>query len=264
MPVVKDKNTDYEYTTENPYENSAPTWTAIDAQRMHGDSDRPQEENEEAEMLDGRSSAAGKSLGFGYVIKRTTDEGAEIAGLIDADDNETPVWIRETPEQEQAAPQIYGGITGCMPTVTRLNQSFGGYQAWRLDLSASGVSNLIVRERPSLVKELLSELQSYSDTKPTPVHAYSFDEGAGNTVSDGVGNKDFTLTSSYAWQSDGLTLSDSTQSVSDIDVSPPFTAIAVVRFETLTSADNLAFRFLDGTGVRGELGYTSSSWAVSN
>lgn len=139
MPVVKDKNTDYEYTTENPYENDAPTWTPIDAQRMHGDSDRPQEENEEAEMLDGRSSAAGKSLGFGYVIKRTTDEGQEIDDLVTADDNETPIWIRETPEQTAATAQVIGGQNGCIPMMTRLNQGFGGYQAWRLDLSATGV-----------------------------------------------------------------------------------------------------------------------------
>jgi len=118
--AIKDQQVSYEYTTENPFQNNAPTWTEIDAQRMAGDSERPAEESVGADMLDGRTSSARKDMsGYSYAIKKHENEGMEIDNLQEYDDNEKPIWVRETPLQDAGIPQVIGGRLGLIPRIAQ-------------------------------------------------------------------------------------------------------------------------------------------------
>jgi hypothetical protein len=151
MPAWKDKNKRYEFTEDNPYENDSPTWMEIDAYRLDGESDRPGESSQDAELLDGRVSSGGKTGDYQYVV-RDTEEGAgtEVETLISADDANTPVWFRETPLQSGFPPLVIGGVLGCVPRVERAAQGQGGYRVHRVRLSMSDVNaGTLIAEDPN-------------------------------------------------------------------------------------------------------------------
>ena len=135
---IKDQQLKYEYTTDNPFEVGSPTWTEIDAVRMSDDgSDRPQVGSVGATVLDGRQSSARKELEFAYAVKKHEGEGAEIENLQQYDDEETPIWVRETPLQDAGTPDVIGGRLGLIPRIAQQKQGSDGHHVYLLELSGT-------------------------------------------------------------------------------------------------------------------------------
>jgi hypothetical protein len=136
MFPIKDIQKKHEFTTDNPFENAAPTWTELDAAKIDGDSGRPTEETADAPSLDGRNFSGGRQTDFSYVVKKYDDEGATFQSLVEADDNHQPIWWRETPLQTGAVPQVIGGRMGCAVSINEDKQGNDGHHVHVVNLSA--------------------------------------------------------------------------------------------------------------------------------
>lgn len=142
MSTIKDIVQRYEVTTDTPeqYGGASPTWEEFAAERVDGDSERPSEEPEMSELLDGRSSQAGVSVEAQYVIYELTTQSTVYETFRDAANNVTPVWIRETPDQDDANPEIIGGEGGMLCGVGKTRQGFGGHRAFTVMLNSTAAN----------------------------------------------------------------------------------------------------------------------------
>jgi hypothetical protein len=136
MANVKDLQKKIEYTTDDPFSGS-PTYTEIPAVRLDGESDRPADEVQDAELLDGRVGSGGHMLDFQYVIRKDTEDPDGVIDGLETAEGDTSVWFRETDLQSGATPQIIGGQNGCIIGVGESDQGFGGHRVATVRVTAT-------------------------------------------------------------------------------------------------------------------------------
>lgn len=105
-----------EYTTTNPATGS-PTWVTIPvAQVMENNAQLPREEAALANTINGQEASAAKTLTFAFPVA-LKDDDTFLDGLIAAESDLAPVWLRVKPKGRLA--RIIGGDVGCLVRVDR-------------------------------------------------------------------------------------------------------------------------------------------------
>jgi|APHM01.1.fsa_nt_gi hypothetical protein len=136
MANVKDLQKKIEFTTDDPFTGS-PTYTEIPAVRLDGESDRPADEVEDAELLDGRIGEGGHMLDFQYVVRKDTEDPDGVIDALEEAAGDTPIWFRETDLQSGATAQVLGGKNGAIIQVGESDQGFGGHRVHTVRVTAT-------------------------------------------------------------------------------------------------------------------------------
>lgn len=144
ITVVKDLVKTFEVSEEQPepYSGTAATWTeykgSSTVQRISGDSDRPNEEAIEEEVLDGRNVQASVENVFSQMIFEAADQTTLYDKFKTAADTNDVVWLRRTGQQAEAYAEIIGGEMGLTCTVGRQRPGSEGHRMFVVNFTAVG------------------------------------------------------------------------------------------------------------------------------
>jgi len=158
MPNVRDVITEVEFLIgTNPFEASSDPFdgtNAVKAARLN-EGDRPTDEAETATNIDGRETAAGHTSSVTYAIKKKTGTEAIIDALINAEDDNEQVWVKETYRPQGSGgteyTQIFGDKnTGASVMIEESGEGFGGFQLYNVQLqSSSARAGQLINDEPT-------------------------------------------------------------------------------------------------------------------
>lgn len=140
--VIKDVVKTFGVTSDTPdqYGGGSPTFdqykgTSI-ASRIGADSDRPNEEAVEEDVLDGRSVQASVELAFSQMIFEESSSDTVYTTFRDASKNNTNVWLRREGVQSEAVAEILGGELGFTVTVGKQRPGQEGHRMFVVNFTA--------------------------------------------------------------------------------------------------------------------------------
>lgn len=147
MPVVKDVVKTFGVTDETPvqYQDGTPSSITFDTykgtsvpQKVSSDSDRPNEEAVEEDVLDGRSVQSSVEMAFSQMI---FEDSASPDTIFDtfksAADGNTRLWLRREGLQSEAEAEIIGGKLGLTVTIGKQRPGREGHRMFVVNFTAT-------------------------------------------------------------------------------------------------------------------------------